>query len=141
MNKTIIGVTFDVTKRLNRSFVSSRHRENVLKMREKIYHFNTVMKHKIGDTVIVNCKNGLNLAHVADIDITKSHLDVRAWVVQKVTLKTHNTRMKKIERAEELKARLDEKLKEWTSGEAYRVMASNDAEAKRLYEELKKLSV
>lgn len=140
MNKKVIGVTFDVGTPYTLAGMSPRMRERMMEHREKVYYYNTVLKHKVGDIVVINCRSGLRLVTVAELDVVLATA-AAAWVVQKVTLGTHNTRMRKVERAEELRTRLKEKLDVWKDDEAYRVMASTDAEAKRLYKELKDLGL
>lgn len=106
------------------------------------YEFGTYQKLEIGDFVVVDTQNGLQVAKVCQIDTAGEHSN--KLVVCKIDLKQHEELVQKEKAKAELEAKMEARLKESVKLETFKRVAEVDPEMKKLlseFEELEKQEV
>ena len=100
------------------------------------YDFFCYIDVKVGDTVVVDTVNGLQIATVSSLNggdkATKEVVDV-------VDLDAFNERKKKAAQIKALKSKMNKRVKELQDIALYELMAEKDPEIKEFLDELKKL--
>lgn len=124
---------------MSKSVVVVKFQENPYKE----YHFFTEFDHTVGQKVVVDTVNGLQVAVVAAVRVD-SQGDTKAtkWVVDVVdigNIKRHVDRQETERRVKEIKAEMLKRRKKLEDVEVYELLASKDTGMRRLLEELNSL--
>lgn len=112
----------------------------------KLYNFITDIENlEVGDTVVVDTVNGLRLANFVEYSHeshefgeTFSNKTPR-WILQKVDLESHKSRVAAAEKAELLKKKMELRRKKAQEMEIYAILAKEDPEMAALLNEFKQL--
>ena len=104
----------------------------------KKYYFLTTLKLKQGDKVVVDCSTGIQIGTVKEVH-KDVHPQATAWVVQKVNFRTHNARLAKIQRINDIKGELLIRRAAIEERGIYERLSKSDSIVADLFKELKKL--
>lgn len=104
----------------------------------KEYEFETYQKLAIGDFVVVDTQNGLQVAKVVQIDTAGEYSN--KLVVCKVDLEQHAKLVQKEKAKAELEAKMEARLKESIKLETFKKLAELDPEMKKLVEEFEEFN-
>lgn len=94
---------------------------------------------KVGDTVVVETVNGLQIATVTTLTGRLPNEKVLKEVVDKVDLTAFEERKKKAEKMKKLKAKIDKRVKQLQDIALYEMLAEKDPELRDMVSELKAL--
>lgn len=97
------------------------------------YEFGTYQKLEVGDFVVVDTQNGMQIAKVVQIDTAGEHSN--KLVICKIDLKQHEELVQKEKAKSELEAKMEARLKESVKLETFKKIAESDPEMKKLVEE------
>jgi len=110
---------------------------------DTLYSFfaDSEMNLKEGDTVVVDTRNGLQVATVREIDvIDQASVGVASkWVVDKVDLSAHEARIERQKRMKSVLAKLRARRKDFEEMALSEVLADKDNEVAELLKGLKEL--
>lgn len=103
----------------------------------KVYLYKSYIDVNVGDIVVVETRDTYSIATVVSIggDSNKA----TKYVVSKLDIKTHEEKKEKVERQAKLKEKLDKRMLELQSINAYEKYAQIDDTIKMLYEEYKSI--
>lgn len=122
-----------------KKFVAIKFKETPFKS----YHFLTDLEDlKVGDLVVVDTRNGFQLAEVEKYVTSKKldSLDINGkWVVQKIDMEQHFARVAKEKKMAELKAKMDSRRQQIQEYQLLVLMAKEDAGMKVLLDEYTEL--
>jgi hypothetical protein len=129
--KKVAVVTFPDTAHLSASF-------------NKQYNFVTeVDELQQGDVVVVDTINGLRIANFVRYDDLgfgeTGKKTPNRWLIQKVDLEAHNTRVEAATKIEKLKVMMEAERKKAQELEIYEILAKENPAMKTLLEEFKQL--
>ena len=96
----------------------------------KTYDFFTDLELKVGDVVVVDTQNGLQVAEVVDVDVDSSK--ATKWVVDKVDMEAHKARIEREKRLKEITQKMEARRKKLEKFEVYRMLAEKDDEMAEL---------
>lgn len=103
----------------------------------KTYQFLTDLTDlALGDSVVVDTANGLQIAYVIGYDeSSKIKGNNFKWVVQKINLENHQTRLLHEEKRKQLKQRMEERRKKLEEIHIFELLAKEDPSMKELLDE------
>lgn len=107
---------------------------------DKQYHFKTFFNNlEIGDLVVVDTINGLQVVEVSELDVSTS-MNVTKYVVDRVDMTKFNYIKEITERKAQIIQELDKKLLEQSRVNKYKILADTDEEARKLIDELESIN-
>ncbi|HDR3499677.1 TPA: hypothetical protein QCN48_005142 [Bacillus toyonensis] len=92
----------------------------------------------VGDKVVVETANGFSVATINNF-LETSKIGTK-FVVQKIDVEAHNTRLEKEKKLATVKAKMEERRKKLQEIEIYKILAKEDSEMATLLAEMEKLN-
>lgn len=103
------------------------------------YNFLSYVDVNVGDVVVVDTRNGLEVATVSDANISGTVKAVKKEVVAAVDMTAYNERRAREKRVAELREKMDAKVHDYQEIAVYELFATRDPELASMLDELKGL--
>lgn len=102
-----------------------------------MYDFFTDLELVAGDAVVCDTVRGLAIGEV--IDVVNTSKKANKWVVQKIDMSQHESRLAREKRIKELQAQMEDRRKNLEQEAIYAMLAKEDAEMSAMLKEYKDL--
>ena len=106
----------------------------------KIYTYKTTLDLKVGDYVVVDPPQGLQVVRVCDIDVAPEKAPATLkYIVCKVDLEDYQKRLEQEKKLQELENAMKKKIDSFNKFAYYESYANMDEDFKKLFDEYKEL--